>query len=124
MIKLQTASLITGRSILGLYFLIPGLMKFLFWETHIELMQRHHMILVPYLLALAAIVEIALGASLLINFKTFYGALLLAGLVIVINFCLHDFWNFQGAEGAHELQNFIKNLGILGGLFVLAAYAS
>jgi len=33
---------------------------------------------------------------------------------------LHDFWNFSGVEGGHELQNFIKNLGILAGLLVLA----
>ncbi len=121
MIKVQAACLLIGRSILGLYFLVPGIMKFISWDMHVALMERHNMILVPYLLGLAAITEIALGAMLLINYKIFYGALLLVGLVVLVNFNLHDFWNYTGAEGAHELQNFIKNTGIAGGLLVLAA---
>jgi putative oxidoreductase len=40
--------------------------------------------------------------------------------ILVINMMLHDFWNFTGIIAAHELQNFIKNLGILAGLLVLA----
>jgi putative oxidoreductase len=36
---------------------------------------------------------------------------------------LHDFWNFDGMEGAHELQNFVKNLAVLAGLLVLASTA-
>jgi putative oxidoreductase len=43
--------------------------------------------------------------------------------IVVINFTLHDFWNFEGMEGAHELQNFVKNIGILAGLLVLAGYS-
>ncbi len=43
-------------------------------------------------------------------------------MVVVINITLHDFWNYSGVEGAHELQNFFKNLGILGGLLLLAGF--
>lgn len=74
--------------------------------------------------------EIAVWVSVLVNIM---GALLLftnrhvrltaLGFVVyilIVNVMLHDFWNFDGIEGAHELQNFIKNLGILAGLLVLA----
>ena len=40
--------------------------------------------------------------------------------ILLVNALLHDFWNFDGIEGGHEMQNFIKNLGILAGLLVLA----
>ncbi len=50
-------------------------------------------------------------------------SILLALLVVVINVSLHDFWNFTGVEAAHEMQNFIKNLGILAGLLVLAGHS-
>ena len=40
--------------------------------------------------------------------------------ILVINGTLHDFWNFEGVEGQHEMQNFIKNLGIMAGCLVLA----
>ena len=116
----QYILLFIGRSILGLYFIVPGIMKIAFWDAHIELMNKHHMILVPYLLVLAAIIEMALGGMLILNYKTVYSALCLVGLVILINFNLHDFWNATGVEKAHELQNFIKNIGIIGGLLVMA----
>jgi putative oxidoreductase len=41
----------------------------------------------------------------------------------VINVSLHDFWNYSGVEGAHEMQNFIKNLGIFAGLLVLSGHS-
>jgi putative oxidoreductase len=42
--------------------------------------------------------------------------------IVIINFNLHDFWNFSGMEGQHETQNFVKNLGILAGCLMLAGF--
>jgi putative oxidoreductase len=76
------------------------------------------------LLALAGIFQIVAALMLIANRFTGIVALLLAGLVLVINISLHDFWNFSGLEGAHEMQNFIKNLAIFAGLLVLAGHSS
>ncbi|WP_434086723.1 DoxX family protein [Shewanella mesophila] len=112
-----------GRVLLALYFLLPGVMKFINWDMHVALMEKHNMIMIPMLLAAAGIFQIVAAIALILNRYTFIMALLLAGLVIVINFSLHDFWNFSGVEGAHEMQNFVKNLGILAGLLVLAGHS-
>ena len=49
-------------------------------------------------------------------------ALMLAGMTIVINLFMHDFWNvYEGLSQAHETQNFVKNLAIMAGLLALAA---
>jgi len=114
---------IVGRVILALYFLLPGIMKFISWEMHITLMENHGMPMVPQLLAAAAIFEIIAAIALLMNRYTGLVSILLALLVVVINVSLHDFWNFTGVEAAHEMQNFIKNLGILAGLLVLAGHS-
>lgn len=111
-----------GRVLLALYFLLPGVMKFISWDMHVALMQKHNMVMIPVLLATAAVFQIAAALALLLNRYTGLVSLLLAGLVLVINVSLHDFWNFSGVEGAHEMQNFVKNLGILAGLLVLAGY--
>ena len=111
-----------GRVLLALYFLLPGVMKFISWDMHVALMEKHNMIMIPVLLAAAGIFQIAAAIALILNRYTYIVALLLAGLVLVINFSLHDFWNFSGAEGVHEMQNFVKNLGILAGLLVLAGH--
>ena len=44
------------------------------------------------------------------------------GLKIKRNFYIHDFWNMsEGLEQRHELQNFVKNTGIIAGLLILSA---
>jgi len=109
-----------GRIMLALYFLVPGIMKFVSWDMHISLMEKHNMPFVPVLLAVAGIFQIVAAILLIANRYTAIVALLLAGLVLVINVNLHDFWNLTGVEGGHEMQNFIKNLGIFAGLLVLS----
>lgn len=113
-----------GRVLLALYFLLPGVMKFINWDMHVALMQKHNMVMIPVLLAAAGVFQITAALALILNRYTGLVSLLLAGLVIVINFSLHDFWNFSGVEGAHEMQNFVKNLGILAGLLVLAGVSN
>jgi len=119
---MEKCSLIIGRSLIALYFLVPGIMKFAAWDMHVGLMEKHGMIFVPVLLALAGITQIVASISILFNRFVTPAAIVLALMVVAINITLHDFWNYTGIEGAHEMQNFIKNLGILGGLLVLAAY--
>ncbi|GBL02724.1 hypothetical protein VH1709_contig00248-0001 [Vibrio harveyi] len=96
-------------------------MKFTSWAGHIALMEKHGMILIPFLLAFAAILQIVGGILIILNRFTCIAALVLAGLVLVININLHDFWHYSGVEGAHEMQNFIKNLAIFAGLLILAS---
>jgi putative oxidoreductase len=121
---MNTMLLTVGRVLLALYFLVPGIMKFVSWDMHIQLMEKHNMPFIPVLLALAGIFQIVAALMLIANRFTGIVALLLAGLVLVINISLHDFWNFSGLEGAHEMQNFIKNLAIFAGLLVLAGHSS
>jgi putative oxidoreductase len=86
------------------------------------LMETHGMIMVPVLLALAGIIQIGASICLLINKQVALCALALAGMVLVINVSLHDFWNvYEDVNTQHELQNFVKNLGIFAGLLLLAA---
>ncbi|MEZ9764717.1 DoxX family protein [Vibrio splendidus] len=120
---MNTLLLAAGRVLLALYFLVPGIMKFVSWDMHIQLMEKHDMPFAPVLLGLAGIFQIGAAALLIANRFTWLVALLLAGLVVVINVSLHDFWNYSGLEGAHEMQNFIKNLGILAGLLVLSGHS-
>ena len=112
-----------GRVLLALYFLVPGIMKFVSWDMHIQLMEKHNMPFIPVLLALAGIFQIIAALMLIANRFSGIVALLLAGLVLVINVSLHDFWNFSGLEGAHEMQNFIKNLAIFAGLLILSGHS-
>ena len=118
---MQKALTTLGSSLLALYFLVPGVLKFVAWSQHIEMMQQHQLPMPALLLAIAGLTEII--AALLILFKRHiaWAALYLALLTLAINLGMHDFWNFEGVSAQHETQNFVKNLGIFAGLLLLSA---
>ena len=121
--KLDKLALNVGRSLLGIYFVLPGVAKFADWQRHVDLMVKHDIPLAEPLLFIAGVANIVLGGLLLANKQVWLAAYACVAYILVINVCLHDFWNYTGVEGAHELQNFVKNLGILAGCLMLASYA-
>ena len=56
----------SGRILLALYFLIPGVGKFLSWDRSVVLMEAHNMQMIPLLLAIAAVIQVAGSISLLL----------------------------------------------------------
>ena len=119
---MRYALITAGRVLLALYFLLPGIAKFVSWDMHVELMEAHNMVMVPALLAIAGIVQIGGSVCLLLNKQVVVCALGFAAMVLLINLNLHDFWNvYEGVDAKHESQNFFKNLGIFAGLLLLAA---
>ena len=111
-----------GRVMLALYFLVPGIGKFTAWDANVALMEAHNMVMIPFLLAIAAVAQVAGSISMLLNKYVAVCALGFAAMTILININLHDFWNvYEGVDVKHEYQNFFKNLGIFAGLLLLAA---
>tara|TARA_X000000368_G_C22656914_1_gene547884 strand:+ start:236 stop:622 length:387 start_codon:yes stop_codon:yes gene_type:complete len=111
-----------SRVILALYFLLPGISKFIFWDMHIALMETHNIIMAPFFLAVTGVAQIIGSIFLLFNRWVITWALVFAAMVIIINLNLHDFWNiYEGVDARHETQNFVKNLGIFAGLLALAS---
>tara|TARA_B100000902_G_scaffold378132_1_gene411074 strand:+ start:487 stop:864 length:378 start_codon:yes stop_codon:yes gene_type:complete len=111
-----------GRIFLALYFLIPGISKFISWDSSVALMEAHNMKMIPVLLTITGITQVIGSISLLLNKHVVLCALGFALMTILINFNLHDFWNtYEGVNPDRELQNFYKNLGIFAGLLLLAA---
>ncbi len=121
---MSNAMILTGRFLLGLYFLVPGLMKFAAPDMHVALMQMHGVALAEPLMWIAAVANVAGGLLLISGRHVCLTALGLVVYVLLVNVLLHDFWNdHAGVSSEREMQNFIKNLGILAGLLVLAGHS-
>ena len=121
----QRALLITGRVLLGLYFIVPGITKITGWAAMSAYMELHGVPLIPVLLVLTIILQIGGGACLAIGYRTQLMAFVLAGLTLMINLFMHDFWNvYEGTDQGHETQNFIKNLAIMAGLLYVAGMSA
>ena len=119
---MKSALIHTGRGLLALYFLLPGVMKFIQWDMHVALMETHGMAMAPVLLAVAGVTQVGASVCLFLNKQVAICALGLAAMVLLINLNLHDFWNvYEGVDTERETQNFFKNMGIFAGLLLLAA---
>ena len=112
---------VLGRTLLGLYFIVPGMSKVAGYEGYLDLMASKGVPLVEVLLPLTILIQVGAGLFLIAGKNLRVSALLLFGLTILINLFIHNFWALAGDPGqAHETQNFVKNLAIAAGLLVIA----
>lgn len=115
---MSSISITIGRLLLAIYFILPGISKFTAFEDTVALMTLHNVPLEGPLVIFSAVVNIVGGLLLATNRHVRLTAFGFVLYIILVNALLHDFWNFPD-----ELQNFVKNLGILAGLLVLAGVA-
>lgn len=120
---IQKYLFLTGRTLLALYFILPGAMKVMNFSGTAEYMAAHGMVLIPFFLVLTIVIQIGGGLCLALGYRVQPVAFVLAGLVLIISIVLHNFWVMEdGVQRAHETQNFIKNMAIMAGLLVLAGW--
>lgn len=117
----ETACLLTGRALLGLYFILPAVGKIADFEGTSAYMAAHNVPMIPVLLVVTIIVQLGAGSALIVGFKGKWSAFVLAALTLAISLFMHNFWDIEGAERTHEAQNFFKNMGIVAGLLVVSA---
>lgn len=119
--KLDSTFFIVGRSLLGLYFILPGLSKVFDFASTLTLMRMKGVPFSLVLLPLTIVIQVLGGIFLVLGRNLRLTAFILFGLTIVINLFIHNFWALTGDPSqGHEIQNFVKNLAIAAGLLVLA----
>lgn len=119
---IENTCLLIGRFLLGVYFILPGISKVTGYAGTVTYMEAHNVPMISVLLPLTILMQLALGAALIVGFQSKLSAFLLAGLTFVISLYMHNFWDFaEGMERNHETQNFFKNMGIMAGLLMVAA---
>ena len=92
------------------------------WDGQAAYMAAHGMRFIGPLLAAALVIELLGSFSLLTGLWAQPAAAVMFVYLAIVSVCLHDFWRMNGmAAGANQTQ-FFKNLGIMGGLLMIAAY--
>jgi putative oxidoreductase len=77
----------------------------------------------PQMLAIAVgAIEVIGGLMIALNLGARFFAILLIFLVAASTFYLHDFWNQAAPDNARTLVDALKNLSIIGALFMIAGY--
>jgi putative oxidoreductase len=77
----------------------------------------------PQLLAIVAgAFEILAGLMIALNFAVRFFSILLIIYIALVTFYFHDFWNQTPPDNGRTLVDALKNLSLIGALFVLAGY--
>ncbi len=74
--------------------------------------------------AIAIALEVLGGLSILAGYRARLGALALIVFLVPATLIFHDFWTFTGQAAMLQRVSFFNNLGLLGGLALVAAFGS
>ena len=117
---LDSTLLLVARLLLAYVFLPAGIGKITGFEGTVGYIASQGLP-VPQLLAIAAIVaEVGGGLALIVGFQTRLAGWGLAIFTVAAAVLFHHYWDIDAAQAAAQKLNFVKNLGIAGGLLALS----
>ena len=112
---------VAGRILIGLFYLITAVGLIKDFKPVTGMMADKGIPAQPPLLAITILIWIIGGGALLFNYAVVKGALLLMALTIIVTPFMHNFWKAPPELFPSELQHFLKNVAILGGLLAVIA---
>lgn len=119
---LQTCGPLVGRILIAPLFLLSAFHKITGFSAVAATMAKAGMPATEVLLIGAIVLELGGGLMVLLGWHARWGALMLAMFTIAATLVFHNFWAVDAAQYRGQLNHFMKNLAILGGLaYVMAA---
>ncbi len=118
----EGAPALIGRSLIALIFLLAGLSKLADFQGTQEYMAAHGMSYTAVFLVAAIAIEVLGALALLLGLRTRFVAGVLVAYLVPVTMIFHGYWTLTGPEMQVQVQAFLKNIAIMGGLLVVAAY--
>jgi len=113
---------LAGRILIGALFLTAGIRKILFWGGQVAYFTKLGFPAPEVFTVIAIVIELGGAALLIAGWRTRWVAWLLAAFVLIATVMAHRFWEFDAAAQANQLNHFLKNLAIIGGLMFVASF--
>ena len=113
---------LAGRILIAAIFLVAGARKVLTFAGTVGYMAKLGFPAPEAMAALAIVIELGGSILLIIGWRTRWVAWLLALFVLIAAFAAHRFWEFDATQYNNQLNHFLKNIAIIGGLLFVAAF--
>jgi putative oxidoreductase len=114
---------LVARILLATTFIVPGLLKIPGYSMTVAYASMKGLPLASVSIVCAIVLEVLGGVALLIGFQTRIAAWVLFVYLIPTTLIFHNFWAIKVMEQQQDnMVHFLKNLAIMGGLLLLAAY--
>lgn len=112
---------LAGRLMIAALFLPAGIGKLAGFAGVSGLIASKGWPLASLVAAATIALEIAASLAVAVGFRTRHAALALAAFTLMAAIVFHDFWAAPAAQATAQSQAFFKNIGIAGGLLILAS---
>lgn len=116
------ALLLVARIFMAALFLVAGIRKLLTYAGTVGYFTKLGFPAAEVLAAVAIAIELGGGLMLLAGWRTRWAAWLLILFVAVATAMAHRFWEFEPAQFNNQLNHFLKNIALIGGLLFVATF--
>ena len=118
----NAAYLLVARCLMGVLFIVPAIRQI---ETYAGSVKYFAFLGFPApeaMVVLAVVIEIVAGLMLIVGWKARWAAWLLILYVLIAVGMAHRFWQFPEAQQFNQLNHFLKNFAIIGGLLYIVSF--
>lgn len=121
---LQSLSALVGRLLMAAMFLLAGLGKISGFEGTVGYIASAGLPMPQLAAAIAILIEVGGSVALILGWGTRWAALALAFFTLAASVSFHHFWSMPADQVMMQQLLFTKNVAIVGGLLVLAAFGA
>jgi putative oxidoreductase len=113
---------LVGRILLGSIFVLSGFQKLMGFSGLVTSIAGKGLPLPEVLAVVTIAIELGAGLLLVAGWKARWAALLIFLFIIPVSLTFHNFWTMEGAQAAMNKVQFLKNVSIMGGMLLVAAF--
>ena len=118
----QSNMMLVGRVAIAVMFLIPGISKLMATAGTAGYFAKLGFPMPEVMVWVSIVIEIGGAALLILGWQTRRVAWLLILFIVIATGMAHRFWEFAEAQRSGQMNYFLKNLAVIGGLLYVAAF--
>ena len=120
----QSQALLVGRVLIAALFLVAGINKLMAPAASAGYFAKLGFPAADVLVWVSIVVEIGGAALLIAGWQTRRVAWLLIAFTAIATFMAHRFWQVDAAQYGNQLNHFLKNAAIVGGLLYVVVFGA
>jgi putative oxidoreductase len=113
---------VAGRVLLALIFVIAGYGKIGGFSGTAAYMASKGLPVSEVLLLITIAIELGGGLMIILGWKARWAALAIFLFIIPTTLMFHQFWAVDAAQAQNQMNHFLKNLAIMGGMLYIVAH--
>jgi putative oxidoreductase len=121
-LEIHDALWIAGRALLGGIFVVGGIRHFFHFSILAQAMARRGVPAEKLVLLVGAVLQITAGTALAVGLYPLHAVVALIVFTLTASVMFLNFWSMDGADRSNAINAWSSNIGIMGGLLVIAAH--